>query len=34
MGWVWRTAGRKVIYIAVAALIFGLAAWLGVEIPR
>jgi len=34
MSFVWRTAGRKLIYIAVGAVVFGLAAYFGVEIPR
>lgn len=31
---VWRMALRRLVYIAVGAIVFGLAAWLGVEIPR
>lgn len=34
MSWMWRMAMRKVIYIAVAAAIFGAAAYFGIEIPR
>lgn len=34
IGWVFRTAGRKVIYVAVGAALAIAAAALGVEIPR